>query len=117
MIEPVHLVGVGGAIGAVLRHVVGTTLADSRLPWGTFAVNVIGSFVLGLVTYASLPDEVLLFVGVGACGAFTTYSTFSVETVQLWDGGEHRQAVIYAGGTLVACLMAALLAAGLVTVI
>lgn len=115
--EPAHLVGTGGAIGAVLRHYVGVWLGHERFPFGTFSVNVGGSFVLGLVTVAGLSNEVALLVGVGACGSFTTYSSFSFETVRLWETGDRLRAVIYAVGTLVVCVGAAALAAGLVVLL
>jgi len=82
------LVAVGAAVGAPLRflvdkHMVGRLLLGTRietpLPWGTFAVNVLGSFVLGLLTGVG-NQTIALLVGVGFCGAFTTYSTFAAET-------------------------------------
>jgi CrcB protein len=113
--EPAHLLGTGGAIGAVLRYAVGQWVAHDRFPLATLVVNAVGSFVLGLVAFAGTNSDVVLFVGVGACGSFTTYSSFSFETVQLWDGGERLRASIYALGSLGLCLAAAGLAAGLVT--
>lgn len=115
--EPAHLVGTGGAIGAVLRHVVGLWLRHDRFPFATLSVNVVGSFVLGLVTFAGLPTEVALLVGVGVCGSFTTYSSFAFEMVRLWETGDRLRATIYAVGTLGLGLGAAALAAGLVTVL
>lgn len=86
----VLLVLLGGAIGAPTRYltdVVVQSRHDSTLPWGTITVNVVGSFVLGLVaglTWASAaPSWVLTLVGTGFCGALTTFSTFSFETVRL----------------------------------
>lgn len=114
MIEPGHLVGTGGAIGAILRHYVGVWLGHERFPFGTFSVNVGGSFVLGLVTFAGLSTDVALLVGAGACGSFTTYSSFSFETIRLWETGDRLRAVIYAGGTFGVCVGAAVLGAGLV---
>jgi len=76
------LVGVGGAFGATARYGVGQKLrTDARLPLSTLFVNVAGSFVLGLVAFAA-PERLFVLVGVGACGAFTTFSSFSYETVE-----------------------------------
>lgn len=111
--EPAHLLGTGGAIGAILRYAVGLWLAHGRFPFGTLTVNVIGSFVLGLVTFAGSSSEVMLFIGLGACGSFTTYSSFSFQTIRIWETGDRLRAAIYAAGTLVLCLLSALLAAGL----
>lgn len=115
--EPAHLLGTGGAIGAVLRYAVGQWLVHERFPLATLVVNVVGSFVLGLVAFAGTTSEIVLFVGVGACGSFTTYSSFSFETVRLWETGDRLRATIYALGTLGLCLAAAALAAGLATVL
>lgn len=110
MVDPVYLLGTGGALGAVCRYAVGQWLAHDSVPFGTLAVNVVGSFVLGLVTVAGVSNEAVLFVGVGACGSFTTYSSFSFQTVRLWETGERLRASIYALGTLCLCLAAAGLA-------
>lgn len=115
--EPAHLLGTGGAIGAILRYLVGLALSHDRFPFSTLVVNVLGSFVLGLVVFASLSDEVVLFVGTGACGSFTTYSSFSVQTVQFWESGDRFRAILYAGGTLALCLLAATAGAGVATML
>lgn len=89
--EPAHLLGTGGALGAVLRYAIGQWLVHDRFPFATLLVNVVGSFALGLLTFADLSDEVMLFVGVGMCGSFTTYSSFSFEVVRLWESGNRLQ--------------------------
>ena len=86
MIEAL-LVGIGGSLGAVSRYLVGTLVqpANERFPFDTLTVNVIGSFVLALITFLGAGSELVLVIGVGACGAFTTFSSFSVDTLRLWE--------------------------------
>nr|WP_243637875.1 CrcB family protein [Natrarchaeobius chitinivorans] len=99
--EPAHLVGAGGAIGALLRYGVYRGLSSERFPWPTLAVNVIGSFLFGLAIFAGAGESTIQFVGIGICGAFTTFSSFSVETVQLYERGDRTLAVANAAGNLV----------------
>ena len=105
-LEPVHLVGMGGAIGAIARHWVSLTVSSQRFPWPTLTVNVLGSFVFALVAFGGADESTFQLVGIGACGAFTTFSTFSVETVQLADRGDRELAVANALGNLLASLAA-----------
>lgn len=111
--DPAHLVGAGGAIGAVLRYIIGQVVPKTGFPFHTFFVNSIGSFVLGLVVFSSVGNQVVLFVGIGLCGSFTTYSTFSVQTVQLWESGDRIRSLSYSLGTLVVGLLAIGLAKGI----
>jgi CrcB protein len=113
-VEPALLVGAGGAAGALARHAVAQRLDVEAFPVATFTVNVVGSFVLGLVAFGAAGEGVALFAGTGACGAFTTYSSVSVETVRLWETGERARATVYAGGTLLVASAAVALAATLV---
>jgi len=104
---PFFLVGLGGAGGAVARYLVGTYV--ERTTVDTLAVNVAGSFVLGALVAVPSLDPIgptSLAVGVGFCGAFTTFSSFAVETVRLAETGRPRRAIVNAVGTLVAALLA-----------
>ena len=98
--EPAHLVGTGGAIGAVLRHWVSLRIPSERFPWATLAVNVVGSFVFALAIFAGAGESTLLLLGTGACGSFTTFSSFSLETVRLYERGDRLLAVANAVGNL-----------------
>jgi CrcB protein len=105
------LVLVGGALGAPTRYL--TDVAVQRLhatvfPWGTWSVNVAGSFVLGVVAAAGTTWFTTL-VGTGFCGALTTFSTFGYETVRLAEEGETTAAV----GNVALSLAAGLAAAAL----
>lgn len=116
-IEPAHLVGTGGAIGALCRHYLATAVDIERFPLGTLTVNVLGSFVLGLVTFAGLDSDLVLFVGTGACGSFTTFSSFSFDTVRLWESGRPLQAVANAALNLLGALLAIAVAWGVVSLL
>jgi len=92
------LVLAGAAVGAPARWLVDRAVSarhDSAMPWGTMTVNVLGSFVLGLVLSAAAmsasPSGVAL-LGTGFCGAFTTFSTFGFETVRLAEVGAYSAA-------------------------
>ena len=109
------IVGIGGFIGAVLRFSLHTAVPADKFPWGTLAVNIIGSFILGYMFFAyafdgSLSNEWRAFLGIGVLGAFTTMSTFSVETMSLFQENEAAKAMgnilLNVGGSLVAILLA-----------
>lgn len=93
-------------LGAVLRYLVGEYVDVEGFPLGTLTVNVAGSFVLGLVTFLGAGEDVLLFVGTGACGSFTTFSSFSFDTVRLWETGGRVRSIVYATVNLVGALAA-----------
>lgn len=115
-------VAVGGAFGAVSRHVLGR-IADhlapatfGHFPWHTFFINVMGAFLLGMfaVWYKSHAQPLWwLLLGTGFCGGFTTFSTFSLETLSLSERGQWGSAVFYSLGSVVLGLLAAWLAARL----
>jgi len=110
------LVALGGALGAVARYGVGGWIhvwSGAGLPWGTFGVNVLGSLLLGfsvrfLEGIASTP-ELRVGVTVGFLGAFTTFSTFSYETLVLLQEREWGRAALYGGGSVVLGLAGVLL--------
>ena len=110
VIDPALLVGLGGAVGASLRYAVGRLLAGHRFPVATLVVNAVGTLVLGVVAFGGAGGDVALAVGTGACGAFTTFSSFSFETVRLVETGHRWWAVANAGGNLLAAGLALALA-------
>lgn len=103
-VEPriLALVGLGGAIGAMLRYGVGEWFSG-EFPWGTLAVNLIGSLLLGVILGLSLSEEMVLVLGIGLMGAFTTMSAYSMDLVRLFDEGQHSQAATYLLITLLGC--------------
>jgi CrcB protein len=107
----VLLVSAGAAVGAPLRYLTDRAVqgrTDATFPWGTFTVNVLGSFVLGVVAGLAVHDLTLL-AGVGFCGAFTTFSTFGYETDRLAAAGSRLTAALNVGVTVAAGLTVAAL--------
>lgn len=110
----VWLVALAGALGALGRfgvHGLVQSRAASRLPWGTVVVNVSGSlalgFLVGLATYQGLDADVRTVVGTGFLGAYTTFSSFSYDTLGLLEEGERDAALANAIGSVVVGLVAA----------
>jgi fluoride exporter len=104
------LVVLGAAVGAPLRYLTDRVVQAQHgtgFPWGTFIVNVTGSFVLGAVAGVAAPPAVFALLGTGFCGALTTYSTFGYETVQLGAQGGRLLAALNAIGSVLAGLGAA----------
>ena len=110
----------GGAVGGAIGGAIGTTgrywlsgvvarLFGETFPWGTLAVNVVGSFFLGvvmaLVLRERLGETARLALGTGVMGGFTTYSAFNYETLAFVQAGQAGRAALYAGVTLAGCLL------------
>lgn len=108
------LVIIGGMAGAPLRYLTDRAVQkrhDAVFPWGTFTVNVLGCFILGLLTGAvvagAASSHLQLLLGTGLCGALTTYSTFSYETLRLTEDGARFLAAANVVASVVAGLGAA----------
>lgn len=109
------LVFVGAMVGAPLRYLTDRFVQsrhDSLFPWGTFSVNLAGCLILGTLAGAgtALPSQVFTLVGTGFCGALTTYSTFSYETLRLVEQKSYLYAGVNAAVSIIAGLGAVLLA-------
>lgn len=107
-------VGAGGFIGAILRYSLGqlskTILPGIAFPLGTFLANIIGAFLIGVAFQIftkqdAMGSAIQLFVMVGIMGGFTTFSSFSLETVNLINGGRFGIAAIYAVVSVLICLL------------
>lgn len=116
------LVGLGASLGAVARYLLDQAVNRRRahaFPLGTWVINVTGSFVLGLMTglavHHGLDAHVLAVVGTGICGGYTTFSTFTYETLRVAEDGSTGIAVGNIAGSFAAGLAAAALGLGLAT--
>ncbi len=110
---PYLAVAIGSALGGLLRFSLGqlSPQIGSTLPWTTILINVIGSCVIGFFgtltmpgSRYAVPDTVRIFVMVGICGGFTTFSSFSLETFNLLRDGQWGRALLNVGLSLVLCL-------------
>lgn len=113
--NPVVLVGLGGVAGALARHLLGERI--DRRTYDTLAVNVVGSFLLGVLTAGPFGTRATLAFGVGFCGAFTTFSTFAFETVRLAEEGHVRGAAANGAANLLGALLAVGIGAGVATLL
>lgn len=114
---PILLIGIGGFFGAIARYAVDTWITDAArtaFPWGTLAVNATGSFALGLLFALTagrgpLSEELRLPLGVGFLGAYTTFSTFALESLRLAESGSWGLALANIGGSVLLGIAAVLL--------
>ena len=105
------LVALGAAVGAPARYLTDQAVQarfGATFPWGTLTVNVVGSFLLGLVAGIPAGSALTALVGTGFCGALTTYSTFGYETLRLLETGARPAAVANVLGSVAAGLAAGL---------
>lgn len=102
-------VGLGGAVGAMLRYAISLIPYKGGFPLLTFVTNILGALIIGfIVGYASkrnVSDSLMLFLKTGLCGGFTTFSTFSLEAYNLFVSGSKILAVCYAVLSAVCCII------------
>ena len=116
MIRPILLVGLGGCIGSILRYLVSTVIPwdKSGFPTATFIVNIAGCLLIGLAYgllskySAGQSNSLYLLLTTGFCGGFTTFSTFSNESVTMLQSGNPTGGLLYITGSLVLGLLATL---------
>ena len=112
MIKNLILVFIGGGLGSSLRYLISKYLnAGHLLPYGTFLVNVMGSLLLGIILGWAIKSDTLnsptnLILGVGFCGGFTTFSTFSFENYSLIKSGDYWSFSVYFFGSLILGILA-----------
>ena len=109
------MVMLGGALGSLARYLIALIALpiSKNLPWGTILINIAGSFLIGLfgtLTLANgrypVPETMRLFVMIGICGGFTTFSSFSLQTLDLLRSGAFMRALINVGVSVVFCIVA-----------
>jgi CrcB protein len=111
-------IAIGGAMGAMGRYWVSSCLlpiSSYKFPYATFSVNVAGSLLMGIlyvliVERGGLPEQARHLLMVGFLGAFTTFSTFSLDAISLWQNGGQTVALIYVISTVFSCLLAIIVA-------
>lgn len=111
---PFIIVALGGGLGAVFRYALSFLPVATAFPLATFLTNLSGAFLIGLVTGISedrknLPPNAILFWKVGVCGGFTTFSSFSLDTVTLIEKEAYGLALIYSTSSILLCLIALML--------
>ncbi|WP_167612467.1 fluoride efflux transporter CrcB [Maribellus sediminis] len=114
MLRTLLIVGTGGFIGSVMRYLVQLIVErdmSSTFPWGTFVANVAGSFIIGVVFALAQKGNLLsaewrLFLAVGICGGFTTFSAFAYNNLTMLKEGVYGQLILNVGGSLFFGLLA-----------
>src|SRR5687767_4629232 len=104
---PYLIIFAGAGLGGMARHAVNKAAArlGYAFPWGTFAVNVAGSFLMGVLVAwiafrTGVPQHVKLFLTTGLLGGFTTFSAFSLDAAAMWERGALTELALYAGGSV-----------------
>lgn len=120
MLRNFLLVALGGGIGSILRYGASLMINAKYFPWSTLAVNIIGSFFIGLILALSIKEESFLynwklFLATGVCGGFTTFSAFSLENMELLQSGKYLLAITYIVVSVVLGIAAAFLGFKLLT--
>jgi fluoride exporter len=100
MLKNFLLVGLGGALGSMLRYALYLLVPVKDFPYPTLIINITGSFIIGIVIALSIKDETFLnnwklFLATGICGGFTTFSAFSAENIGLLQNGKYTMALTY----------------------
>jgi fluoride exporter len=114
MLRTLLIVGAGGFIGSVMRYLVQLFVErdmSSTFPWGTFVANITGSFIIGVVFALAQKGNLLsaewrLFLAVGICGGFTTFSSFAYNNLTMLREGVYSQFILNVGGSLIFGLLA-----------
>lgn len=111
MVRNFFLVGLGGAVGSMLRYGASLVINSSLFPFATLTVNIAGSFIIGLVMGLALKEEYFLhnwrlFLATGICGGFTTFSSFAAENLELIQSGKTLLAIIYILSSVVSGIIA-----------
>lgn len=113
MIKDIIIVGIGSGIGGICRYLISLFMSQvhNSFPWGTFAVNVAGCFLIGILwgatsRFQNLSPSFALFLMIGFCGGFTTFSTFSKEGLALLQANNYTLFALYAIGSVVSGIMA-----------
>ena len=107
-------VAIGGALGSIARYALSTYIFDissHKFPYATLIVNVLGTLVMGIlfvviVERAAMPAEMRSLLMIGFVGAFTTFSTFSLDALGLWQNGHIFMSLVYMLATIILCLIA-----------
>jgi len=115
--EHLILVGIGGAVGAMLRFELSKLRPVRSIPLGTALVNIIGSSLFGCVVFSRSPGDIFYLVDVGILGGFTTFSTFSFETFRMFEEQDYQTMVVNISINLIGSLIGVLLSFILVTLI
>lgn len=103
-------VGIGGFFGAICRYLIGqwlTPTLQTHFPLTTWLINISGSLALGIFAKIELPTSIYLLMTTGFLGAYTTFSTFGYETIQLWQSKRYKTAAIYVMSSIIIGIIAA----------
>lgn len=114
MLRTILIVGTGGFIGSVMRYLVQVLMeraTNTDFPWGTFIANIAGSFIIGIVFALAQKGNMLsaewrMFLAVGICGGFTTFSSFAYNNLTMLKEQAYGQFILNVGGSLVLGLLA-----------